>query len=100
MHRHGTESGDLVEGEWRKENVGASVLQSLLKSNTQKATKHAQHIRDTFWRPGQIPWQWKMILGYGKYNFLYTFIFFVLKAFSNKRKIYKKIKSSRFSISK
>ena len=41
-----TESGDTVEGEWRKENVGASVLQSLPKSNTRKATMHAQHIRD------------------------------------------------------
>ena len=36
-----TESGDIVEGEWREENVGASVLQSLPKSNTRKATKHA-----------------------------------------------------------
>ena len=43
-----TESGDTVEGEWREENVGASVLQSLLKSNTRKATKHAQHVRDAF----------------------------------------------------
>ena len=60
-----TVSGDIVEGEWREENVGASVLQSLPKSNTQKATKHAQHIRDAFTNhflgPGQIPWQWKMI---------------------------------------
>ena len=43
-----TESGDIVEGEWREENVGASVLQSMLKSNTRKATKHAQHVRDAF----------------------------------------------------
>ena len=63
-----TESWDVVEEEWREENVGASVLQSLPKSNTQKATKHAQHIRDAFTtciyyylQPGQIPWQWKMI---------------------------------------
>ena len=60
-----TESGDIVEGEWREENVGASVLQSLPKGNTRKATKHAHHIRDAFanhfWGPGQIPWQWKMI---------------------------------------
>ena len=61
-----TESGDIVEGEWTEENVGASVLQSRPNSNTRKATKHAQHIRDAFanhfWEPGQIPWQWKMIL--------------------------------------
>ena len=61
-----TESGDIVEGEWTEENVGASVLQSRPNSNTRKATKYAQHIRDAFanhfWEPGQIPWQWKMIL--------------------------------------
>ena len=54
-----TESGDIVEGEWREENIGASVLQSLPNSNRRKATKHAQHIRDAFanhfWGPGQIP---------------------------------------------
>ena len=48
-----------------EENVGASVLQSLSKSNTRKAAKHAQHIRDAFanhfWGPGQILWKWKMI---------------------------------------
>ena len=36
-----TEIGDIAEGEWREENVRASVLESLPKSNTQKATKHA-----------------------------------------------------------
>ena len=36
-----TESGDILEGEWIEENVGASVLQSLPKSNKRKATKHA-----------------------------------------------------------
>ena len=55
-----TESWDVVEEEWREENVGASVLQSLPKSDTRKATKHAQHIRDAFanhfWGPGKIPW--------------------------------------------
>ena len=60
-----TESGDTEEGELREENVGASVLQSLPKSNTRKATKHAQHIRDAFanhfWGPGQVSWQWKII---------------------------------------
>ena len=60
-----TESEDIVEGEWREENVAASVLQSLPKSNTRKATKHGQHIRDAFanpfWGSGQIPWQWKRI---------------------------------------
>ena len=54
-----TESGDIIEGEWREENIGASVLQSLPNSNRRKATKHAQHIRDAFanhfWGPGQIP---------------------------------------------
>ena len=43
-----TESGDIIEGDQREENIGASVLQSLPKSNTRKATKHAQHIRDAF----------------------------------------------------
>ena len=56
-----TENGDIVEGEWKEENVGASVLQSLPKSNTRKTTKHAQNIRDAFsyhfLGPGQIPWQ-------------------------------------------
>lgn len=60
-----TEVGDIVAGEWRNENIGESVLQSLPKSNTRKATKNAQHIRDSFadhfWGPGQIPWQWKML---------------------------------------
>lgn len=60
-----TEVGDIVAGEWRNENNGESVLQSLPKSNTRKATKNAQHIRDSFadhfWGPGQIPWQWKML---------------------------------------
>ena len=53
-----TESEDIIEGEWRKETVGASVLQSLPKSNTRKATKHAQSIRyafaNHFWKPGQV----------------------------------------------
>ena len=61
-----TESGDVVEGEWREENVGASVLQSLPMSNTRIATKHVQYIRDVFanhfWGSGQISWQWKIIL--------------------------------------
>ena len=35
------ESIDIVEREWREENVEMSVLQSLPNSNTQKATKHA-----------------------------------------------------------
>ena len=38
-----TEGGDIVKGGQREENVGASVLQSLPKSNTQEATKHGQH---------------------------------------------------------
>ena len=42
-----TEGGDIVKGGQREENVGASVLQSLPKSNTQEATKHGQH-RDAF----------------------------------------------------
>ena len=33
-----TENGGIVEGEWKEENVGASVLQNLPKSNTRKAT--------------------------------------------------------------
>ena len=60
-----TESEDIIEGKQREENVGASVLQSLPKSNIRKTTKHAQHIRDAFanyfWEPEQISWQWKMI---------------------------------------
>ena len=59
------ESIDIVEREWREENVEMSVLQSLPNSNTQKATKHAQNIRDAFanhfWGPGQISWHWKLI---------------------------------------
>ena len=58
-----TESGNILEGEWREENVRAT--DSSTKSNTPKATKHAQHIIDTFanhfWGPDQTPWQWKMI---------------------------------------
>ena len=42
------ESRDIAEGEWREENVGALALQILPKSNTRKATKHVQHIRDAF----------------------------------------------------
>ena len=60
-----TSNGETLQGEWRKENVGASVLQSLPNCNTRKTTKRAQEVRDAFanhfWGPGEIPWQWKMI---------------------------------------
>lgn len=61
-----TESGDLIEGEWREENVGASVLQDLpSRRSGNKPTKNAENNRDVFadhfWGPGQLPWQWKMI---------------------------------------
>ena len=60
-----TGNGEILQGEWREENVGVSVLQSLPNCNTRKTTKHAQEVRDAFenhfWGPGQIPWQWKMI---------------------------------------
>ena len=59
-----TESRDIVEREWREEIIGASIQRSLPKSNTRKATNHAQHIKDAFanhfWKPGQIFWQWKI----------------------------------------
>ena len=60
-----TSNGEILQGEWREGNVGASVLQSLPNCNTRKTTKRAQEVRDAFanhfWGPGQIPWQWKMI---------------------------------------
>lgn len=61
-----TESGDVIEGEWRDENVGPSIIQSLPKSSgTRNLSKQGQYIRGVFathfWGPSQILWQWKMI---------------------------------------
>ena len=69
IYQHGNRKwSHCRRGMERRKCWSVSSIQSLPKSNTRKATKHAQHIRDGFanhfWGPGQIPWQWKMILKY------------------------------------
>ena len=61
-----TETGDIVNGDWREDNVAGLVFKDTpAKRSGNKATKHAESIREVFaehfWGPGQIPWQWKMI---------------------------------------
>ena len=60
-----TSNGEILQGEWREENVGESALQSLPNCNTRKTTNRAHEVRDAFanhlWGAGQIPSQWKMI---------------------------------------
>ena len=68
-----TVSGDIVEGEWREENVGASVLQSMPNISE-------MHLLIIFGDLTRFPGNEKWFKNIRKYDFLCssTFIFIIL----------------------
>ena len=56
------EDGNIVEGQWRDEEVSPFV-QPLQPTRSRHATLEAETIRNTFREyfvgRGQVPWQWK-----------------------------------------
>ena len=98
IHRYGNRKWKYCRRKWR-------VLQCLPKSNTRKATKHVQHIRDVFANHfedlARFPGNGKWFKNTRKYDFLCsnTFLFYyTLGVFKHKKDIQNDKIESFFSI--
>ena len=58
--------GNITPGDWRRENEQIDFLHPLPVTRSNRATNTAESVRnilaDHFYGPGQIPWQWKILL--------------------------------------
>ena len=57
---------NIIPGEWRRENEQIDFMHPLPVTRSNRATNTAENVRnilaDYFYGPGQIPWQWKILL--------------------------------------
>lgn len=60
------DNGDVVQGDWRKDPENINFMRSLPVTKSNRASLSADRVRnvlaDHFYGPGQIPWQWKVLL--------------------------------------
>ena len=60
-----TANGQIEEGEWRRE-IQETLLQGIPNSRKGRQARKAEDVRDQLCRyvngPGQVPWQWHLLL--------------------------------------
>eukprot|EP00794_Sanderia_malayensis_P011517 gene11517-biopygen9187 len=58
--------GDVVPGDWREDPDNLTFLQALPATKNKRASLSATQVRealaDHFYGPGQIPWQWQLLV--------------------------------------
>ena len=59
-----SEDGNIISGDWRADAV--DLTKSFPKNKSNRATASAERMRnllaDNFYGPGQIPWQWNILV--------------------------------------
>ena len=60
------DEGNFTEGEWRKNSYVDFAIRGFQRGKNNKHKKSAENVRDIFadhfFGPGEIPWQWKILI--------------------------------------